>query len=158
MPGEAAKAAADEISVGSVWPVPNPAGDRMAFGPAALRPSVEVALIEVLFDEELLIEELFAVAEAGEPLGACTSFPLEREDATRFKSPIYTIDPPGDHWAEALKARAKDMTSKTIAAFFAFSISFDSSNIEINCDSKRCSLKIRLCARCGHITSAFLVD
>jgi hypothetical protein len=87
----------------------------------------KVAFIKVLFKEELLIEELFAIAEAGEPLGDGTSFPLETEETARFRSPIYTIDPPGDHWAETLKARAKNITTKTTAAFFAFDICIDSS-------------------------------
>lgn len=124
MPGEAA---AKVVSVGFIWPAPDPPGESTAFEPVPLEPSVEVAFIETLSDEELLIEELFAIVEAGEPLGDCTSFPLEREDAARFRSPIYTIDPPGDHWAEALKARAKSMATKTTAAFFAFIISIDSS-------------------------------
>lgn len=93
----------------------------------ALESSVEFTFIEALSSEELLIEELFIAARAGELLEDGTSFPLETEEATRFRSPMYTIAPPGDHWAEALKASAKSMATRTTAAFFAFSISIDSS-------------------------------
>jgi hypothetical protein len=86
------ESATEVVSVGVIWPIPKPAGDCMTFWPVAFRPSVEFAFIDALFNEELLIDELFIVV-----------------------------------WAEALKARAKNMTSKTAAAFFAFIISIDSS-------------------------------
>jgi hypothetical protein len=71
--------------------------------------SIEEPLIELLFNEE------------------------EAEDAAKFRSPIYTIPPPGDHWAEALKARAMNMTPRAKAAYFAFAdnISIDSPRINI---------------------------
>jgi hypothetical protein len=105
------EAASWEGSVGFIGPIPN---------------TSEVAFIE-LFNEELLIEELFIAARAGELLEDGTSFPLETEEAARFRSPMYTIDPPGDHWPEAFRVRAKNMTSKIAAAFSAFNISIDSS-------------------------------
>jgi len=55
------------------------------------------------------------------------AFPLEAEDAARFRSPIYTISPPGDYWAEALKARAMNITPRAKAAYFADNISIESS-------------------------------
>jgi hypothetical protein len=50
---------------------------------------------------------------------ACEAAPLETEDAARFKSPIYTTVPPGDHWAEAIIARGMSITASIIAAYFA---------------------------------------
>jgi len=90
--------------------------------------SVELLLNELLFNELLLIVELFIDAGvAPEPPRACTSLPPEIEDAAIFKSPMYTIAPPGDHWAEALQVKAMNITARTIDAYLAVDIRTGSS-------------------------------
>jgi len=99
--------------------------------------SIEVASVELLFNEVLfnkvfLIVELFTSAGVSpEPPRACTALPPEIEDAARFKSPMYTIDPPGDHWAEALQVKAMNITARTRDAFLAVDISIGSLHTEI---------------------------
>lgn len=88
----------------------------------------ELLLNELLFNELLLIlESSNSVGVSPEPPRACTSLPLEIEDAAVFKSPMYTITPPGDHWAEALQVRAMNITARTIDAYLAVDIRTGSS-------------------------------